>query len=464
MQEHRLVREANRQGEGMTPYLDGKICIVGMGYVGLTLAVVMAERGFRVTGLEINPEILSRLSAGDPHFHEVGLRVRLRKVLDTGALRIQERIPEGGDLPTVFIISVGTPLGADGRPRIDMVEQVTREIVGAMPSGGLIVLRSTVVIGTTRKVVLPILEAFGKEFHLAYCPERTIEGKALEELRSLPQIVGGLGAADARRAAAIFQELTPTTMRVSSLETAEVIKLLDNSFRDLFFAFGNEVALLCDAIGIDGVEVIQAANMGYARTNIALPGFVGGPCLEKDPHILEYSLAPFDFKPRLICTGRELNESLPGQVIRSLLKDLPAEKLPATPVVSICGLAFKGRPETDDLRGTPVKILIREIRRALPTAEIRGQDFAVSPEGIKSLGLKPVSIEEAFAGANLVIVANNNSKYQWLDYNELVKPMADPAMVYDVWDVLQGVAVHEKNRVIYRRLGSENAWRKIDGE
>jgi nucleotide sugar dehydrogenase len=448
----------------MTPYLDRNICIVGMGYVGLTLAVVMAERGFRVSGLEINPDILSRLRGGDPHFHEVGLGVRLRKVLDTGALQIRESIPTGEDLPTVFIISVGTPLGVDGKPRIDMVEHVTRQIADAMPSGALVVLRSTVVIGTSRKVVLPILQASGKEFHLAYCPERTIEGKALEELRSLPQIVGGLGPLDARRAAVMFQELTPTTMRVSSMETAEVIKLLDNSFRDLFFAFGNEVALLCDAVGIDGVEVIQAANMGYARTNIASPGFVGGPCLEKDPHILEYSLAPFDFKPRLICTGRELNENLPGLVIHSLLKDLPLDKLPATPIVSICGLAFKGRPETDDLRGTPVKILIQEIRRALPAAEIRGQDFAVSTEGILSLGLKPASIEEAFAGANLVIVANNNAKYQWLDYNELVKQMADPALVYDVWDVLQGVGLREQDRVIYRRLGSENAWRKSDGK
>jgi nucleotide sugar dehydrogenase len=405
----------------MTPFADRDICIVGMGYVGLTLAVVLAERGFRVTGLEINPDILNRLRSGRSHFHEVGLPVRLRKVLDTGALQIREHIAAGANLPTAYIISVGTPLGIDGKPRIDMVEHVTREIAEAMPSGSLIVLRSTVVIGTTRKVVLPVLQASGKEFHLAYCPERTIEGKALEELRSLPQIVGGLGPRDAWRAAAIFQELTPTTLRVSSLETAEVIKLLDNSFRDLFFAFGNEVALLCDAIGIDGVEVIQAANTGYARTNIASPGFVGGPCLEKDPHILAYSLAPFDFTPKLISAGRQLNEDLPGHVIHSLLIDLPKDRLPAVPIVSICGLAFKGRPETDDLRGTPAKILIQEIKSALPGADIRGQDFAVSPEAIASLGLKPVSIEEAFEGANLVIVANNNAKYQWLDYNELFK-------------------------------------------
>lgn len=444
----------------MTLSIDRTVCIVGMGYVGLTLAVVMAERGFQVTGVEINPEILGHLRGGRPHFHEAGLRVRLKKVLHTGSLKIVERIPPGS---TVYIISVGTPLGPDKKPRIDMVERVTREIASVMPTGSLIVLRSTVVIGTSRNVVLPILQGCGKVFNLAYCPERTIEGKALEELRSLPQIVGGLEAEDAWRAAVMFQELTPTTLRVSSLETAEVVKLLDNSFRDVFFAFGNETALLCDAVGIDGVEVIHAANTGYIRTNIASPGFVGGPCLEKDPHILEYSLARFDFKPRLICAGRQLNEELPGHVVRSVLKDLPREKLPARPVVSICGLAFKGRPETDDLRGTPAIILIDEIRRVLPSAEMRGQDFAVSDEGIAGLGLKPVSIEEAFHDANLVIVANNNARYQWLDYHELVVRMADPALVYDVWDVLQGAGGPEDDRVIFRRLGSENAWRNAGG-
>ena len=442
---------------------DRDVCIVGMGYVGLTLAVVMAERNFRVVGVEINPKILDALQNGKPHFHEIGLPARLRRVLDSGAVEFREDFPVGGNPPKVYIISVGTPLGADGKPRIDMVEHVTSQIAEAMAPGSLIVLRSTVVIGTTRKVVLPILNASGKPFHLAYCPERTIEGKALEELRSLPQIVGGLGIDDARRAATMFQEITPTTLRVSNLETAEVIKLLDNSYRDLFFAFGNEVARLCDAVGIDGVEVIQAANMGYARTNIASPGFVGGPCLEKDPHILQYSLAPYNFVPKLVSTGRLINEELPGQVIQSALSDLSEEKRKAIRVVSICGLAFKGRPETDDLRGTPAKILIQAIKDVLPRAEIRGHDFAVSPSGVESLGLKPVSIEQAFEGANLVIIANNNIKYEWLDWKELFACMSDPALVYDVWDALRGVGSEERGRVIFRRLGSENAWR-TDGK
>jgi len=438
---------------------DQNVCIVGMGYVGLTLAVVMAERNYRVLGLEINPTILRALQNRQPHFHEIGLKSRFRGVLDSGGLKIDRDIPDNRDRPTVYIISVGTPLGPDGRPRIDMVENVTRQIADAMPTGSLIILRSTVVIGTTRNVVLPILEASGKEFHLAYCPERTIEGKALEELRSLPQIVGGLGTEDARRASAVFQELTPTILRVTNLETAEVIKLLDNSFRDLFFAYGNEVAMLCDAVGIDGVEVIHAANMGYARTNIASPGFVGGPCLEKDPHILLYSLAPFNFVPKLISTGRQINEDLPAHVIQSALLDLPKDQKHLIKKVSICGLAFKGRPETDDLRGTPVKILTHAVRNALPDAELFGQDFAVSEEGVQSLGLKPADILGAFEEANLVILANNNARYEWLDWKELFGMMGNPAFVYDVWNNVRGLGGEESGRVIFRRLGSENAWR-----
>src|SRR5262249_53567715 len=161
----------------------------------------------------------------------------------------------------------------------------------------------------------------------------------------LPQVVGGLTEDDALRGAQLFQRITPTTIRVSSLEAAEIIKLLDNSYRDLFFAFGNEVALLCDSAGLDGIEVIRAANMGYERTNLALPGFVGGPCLQKDPHILMHSLAEFGFKPRMVAAARALNEALPQHVIDQIMVDLRKAAIPHDSEISVCGLAFKGRPE-----------------------------------------------------------------------------------------------------------------------
>jgi nucleotide sugar dehydrogenase len=435
------------------------VSIVGLGYVGLTLAVVMAERGFHVTGVEIDDSILRALTQGRPHFHEVGLSVRLESVLRRGNLRIVERLAGGAEATDVYVISVGTPLGPDGKPRVDMVERVTREIAEVMPMDALVVLRSTVVIGTTRGRVLPLLRGSGKRFRLAYCPERTIEGRALEELRTLPQIVGGADDEAARDAATLFQELTPTIIRVATLETAEVIKLLDNSYRDLCFAFGNEVALLCDAIGIDGVEVINAANTGYPRTSIAPPGLVGGPCLEKDPHILSHSLRPFGFSPKLIETGRRLNEELPGYVVESALVELEALGGHERPIVAVCGVAFKGRPETDDVRGTPSRLLIAELRRRFPDSEIRAHDFAVPAHVIARMGVRPVSIEDAFEGANLVFVANNNARYQWLDFHALFGRMATPAVVYDIWDVLRGAAENAPHGVAYRRLGSATSSR-----
>lgn len=416
---------------------DENVCILGMGFVGLTLAVVMAECGFNVLGVEINPDVIERLENRDVHFYEVGLKDRLRRQLDRGRLRfVQHLTEESARGCSLFILTVGTPLDKAGNPRMDMVERAANEVASAMQDDSLVILRSTVRIGTTRRVVKPILEKSGKSFQLAYCPERTIEGNALHELRVLPQIVGGLSEADAWRAASVFQHMTATTIRVSALEAAEVIKLLDNSYRDLMFAFGNEVALLCEAAGLDAAEVINAGNTGYARTNIAKPGFVGGPCLEKDPHILEHSLRDHEFRPDLIATGRKLNEELPYWVARAL-SDLLRGVDEAGAKIALCGVAFKGRPETDDTRGTPSTILADALRKSFPKAKLVAQDFAVSDDAIRELGLEPASIEDAFRGASAVVIANNNVKYEWLELDPLLASMARPSVVFDCWGVLK---------------------------
>ena len=442
---------------------DDRVCILGMGYVGLTLAVVMAERGFRVWGAEINHKTLANISEGVPHFFEQGLQVRLKRALKAGTLRFVERLSAipAGELPSTYVVTVGTPLGADQRPRMDMVSNVAAEVAEHMPEGALVVLRSTVRLGTTRSVVLARLQASGKTFSLAYCPERTLEGRALEELTSLPQIVGGLTESDLWRATAVFQRLTPTIIKVSSLEAAEIIKLLDNSYRDHMFAFGNEVALLCDAASLDGIEVIRAANTGYERTKIAMPGFVGGPCLHKDPHILQDSLTDFGFDAALIREGRALNESLSDRVIDMIMRERPAETPLVARKVSICGVAFKGRPETDDTRATPALELIAALRRRFPGATLFGQDFAVADDGIAALGIQPTDIAGAFRAADIVIVANNNAKYQWVDLDALAASMKRPGVVFDVWSVLpMDETAREVEGVTMRRLGSAKAWRR----
>ena len=423
---------------------DDRICIMGMGYVGLTLAAALSERGFDVDGIEINPAILEKLKTGTAHFFEQGLDRVLQRGARNGRLRFSRAIPDREF--DVYIVTVGTPLGSDRRPRMEMVESVTSEIADHMSDGALVVLRSTVRLGTSVGVVKPILDATGKRYDLAMCPERTTEGNALVELFKLPQVVGGYTRQATVRATNIFRRLTPTIVAVSDLQTAEIIKLLDNSYRDLFFAFGNEVALMCEAIGISGREVISAANMGYERTNIAKPGFVGGPCLEKDPHILIDSLAPSGFVPSLIQTGRRLNESLVAYTFDVVRESLKAR---SRPVISLLGLAFKGQPDTDDLRGSTALLMIEEIRRGIPEAELRGQDYVVRKEEIAKLGIIPVSDAEAFNGADAVIVMNNNRRYSSLDLEELAATMRRPSLVFDAWntfspslDLPTGVSVH----------------------
>ena len=435
-----------------------KVCIVGMGYVGLTLAAIMSDRGFDVWGIEKNPDILKMLMQGKPHFLEKGFEPRIKGSLNAGRLHFLSKISEldnGQQEPLVYIITVGTPLNDEGRPRMDMIESVSKEIANHMSDDALVILRSTVQLGTTRKIVKKTLEQSGKQFGLAYCPERTIEGNAMAELAVLPQIIGGLTEAAALQAEAIFRKITPTVIMVSSLESAEIIKLLDNSYRDLNFAIGNEVALLCEAAGLDSREIIKAANIGYARTQISDPGFVGGPCLYKDPHILQTSLEAYDYVPQLIKQGRALNESLPGYVCNRLDRTGIIPDKGKDTKISILGMAFKGRPETDDTRASSSSDIAACLRQRYPEAMICGHDFAVGNRAISNLGITPVDLEQAFDRASVVIVANNNKKYEWIDLDTLTMSMATPAAIYDIWSVLPAYrGLYSEDKLRFMHLGN----------
>ncbi len=251
---------------------------------------------------------------------------------------------------------------------------------------------------------------------------------------ALPQIVGGLNEESTARAINLFRRLTPTIVKVSSLMTAELIKLLDNSFRDLSFAFGNEVALICEAARIDGQEVIRSANMGYPRTTIAKPGFVGGPCLEKDPHILIDSLKPFHVMPELIQKGRAINESMVEYVLDAVLHSLGDRK---KPVVTLMGLAFKGQPDTDDVRGSLALKMIGLLRQRRPDVRLRGQDYVCADVAIRSTGVEPVDDVGAFRGADAVIVMNNHRKYSTMDIEQRATLLNNPSLIYDCWNVFQ---------------------------
>ncbi len=436
-------------------FRDNKICVLGLGYVGLTLAVAMADVGFEVLGVEIRDDVLELLNKGEAHFHEPGLRERLRRVVKSGQLRCVDRIPSEWS-GTVFIITVGTPLDANGRSRLDMVESVGREVAERMRDGSLIIMRSTVKLGTTRKILTPILTASGKQFDLAFCPERTLEGKALIELRQLPQIVGGMSSQAAVRASQLFQFITPTVVRVSSVETAEMIKLIDNAQRDVAFAYANEVARACDAIGVSAAEVIQAGKLGYPRTNLPMPGPVGGPCLEKDSHILAEGLRELGVEPEITVAARRTNENQPTEVAKYIKRVASGVAgFADRPRIALLGIAFKGQPETDDLRGTMARPVLARLREVFPNAEFRGYDAVVSHGEMCKFGLDPVeSLEHAFSDSDLVVILNNHPIFAAMPIDGLASRMAKPGLIYDFWNCFKAEDLHLPSGIIYTALGS----------
>jgi nucleotide sugar dehydrogenase len=385
---------------------------------------------------------------------EQGLEARLAVQLERGALSVSCEWPAAKDV-SVYLVTVGTPLLQDGKTNLNSITTVSERIARQLKDGDLIILRSTVKIGVSRNTVMRILNQSKAQYDIAFCPERTVEGRALEELRTLPQIVGGDTPESAVRASQIFAMITPTVIRVEGLETAEMIKLVNNTQRDLLFAFANEVATICDNVGVSAREVITAGNMGYARASMPLPGPVGGPCLEKDPYILAESTSPSNKFARLALLGRAINEELPSIAISQI--EALRKGRGRVELITIFGLAFKGRPETSDLRGTLAVKLIAELRACYPDAILRGFDPAVPPEDIAALGILPITdAYKAAASADLVIFQNNNSAFQKLDFGEMCRKMREGGYIYDFWGQFDAANLLSRNDVRYLAFGSIN--------
>lgn len=437
---------------------DKKVCVLGLGYVGLTLAAAMADSGFQVLGVEISKKVRDKLAKLEPHFYEPRLQEKLARVSNNGSFSISADIdPAFG--ATVYIITVGTPLKASGQVELDFIRRASRQVAAALRDGDLVVLRSTVQLGTARTIVMPVLDEAAKRYELAVCPERTLEGQALLELHALPQIIGADSPDTRFRCSQLFSMLTPTTVNVSKLEAAELVKLVDNTFRDVSFAFANEVAKLASRVGVSAREIITAGKLGYPRTNVAWPGPVGGPCLEKDPHILAESAARYGVEMTITKAARRTNELQPGDVARLIsAKAAMLKGFSRVPRIAILGLAFKGMPATDDLRGTMARPILKALRSSFPAAEFVGFDSVVAPADARAaLDMEiETSLEAAISGADLVVIANNHPTLRNMDVAALARMMKSPAIVYDFWNMFDDVADSMPAGVCYMPLGSEN--------
>ena len=433
--------------------------VIGLGYVGLTAAVSLAEVGFEVIGWDACEDIRTSLRRGVPHIYEVGLGGLLRAQLEKGRLVIAPSYEELRRC-RVFLICVNTPVN-DTLPDLSHLEEAVIELTDKLKPGDLVVVRSTVPVGTCRNVVAGAIEdrttyIVGRDIGIAFAPERTVQGRALEELRALPQIIGGINHWSTEAAARIFSKLSPTIVRMDTLEEAEFVKLVNNAFRDVSFAFANEVAMMCEAYNLNAVKIIKAANSGYPRNPISLPSpGVGGACLKKDPYI--FASAKKGGVPSLAEVGRRINEQVPRNIAQRVLDALQqCGKKPPECTIFVPGFAYKGEPETTDMRDSPTLDLIAALRHEV--GAIYGYDSIVPRADIEELGIVWKDIEEGFTGADAVSFMNNHRSFASLDIYGLVERMNRPAILFDGWSLFDWEGIERIPGVRYMGLGYLTPW------
>jgi UDP-N-acetyl-D-mannosaminuronic acid dehydrogenase len=334
------------------------IGVIGMGYVGLTLTAALANKGHTVHGVDVQPAVIDALNHGRPHIFEPGVAQAFGEHVGTSVF-VDTALPR--DTVDVAVICVSTPVDMQTlKPNLTNLATAARQVAEWCGPETLVVVRSTVPVGTSRGVVLPALQqAWGGQVRplLVMAPERTIQGQALRELVELPQVIGGLDEDSLAAGVAFFGELATQLVPVSTLETAELVKLSNNCHTDLIYSFGNEVALIAEQHHLDPLEVIRAANLDYPRPDLAKPGYVGGGCLSKDPYIMVSSAGARP--PFLVEQARKLNEYLPVHVANRVVELIRAHRGDTQGArLAVLGWAYKGWPPTDDMRGTPIEAMM----------------------------------------------------------------------------------------------------------
>ncbi|MDI6820366.1 MAG: nucleotide sugar dehydrogenase [Candidatus Hodarchaeaceae archaeon] len=393
------------------------LAVIGLGRVGLPLSLVFASKGVNVTGVDVNPDTINNLERGVVTVREEGIEELFNKALENRKFSVTTDAAGAINKADVVIVTVGTPLTQDLRPNFSQLYQALGAISSQSLEGKLIVLRSTVPPGTTEGVTCKFLKEKtglepGRDFYLAYCPERILEGKAIEELENLPEIIGGVDSTSSAIAAELFKLINPEKrMIITSPKVAELAKLFTNIYRYVNFALANQFALIAEHYGTDAHEAIRAANEDYKRSNIPLPGPSGGPCLYKDGYMLNYT--PFiDF----IKSAWHLNESIPLHIVNRIkgkVGSLFGLK------VALLGLAFKA--DIDDTRQSPAIKLLNALKAE--GCEVVAHDPHVSS----------ASLESALSGADVVVLAVNHSKFKDLTCQDISKLAKPNSLLVDCW-------------------------------
>ncbi|MBI2436115.1 MAG: nucleotide sugar dehydrogenase [Candidatus Hydrogenedentes bacterium] len=406
---------------------------MGLGYIGLPTASVLASNGFEVLGVDVSQHIVDTVNHGDIHIEEPGLHTVVQAAIQSGNLRAALE-PEIAD---VFLLAVPTPLTREKQADMTYVRRAAESIVPYLKRGNLVILESTSPPGTCRELLKPILEAsglsIGEDIYLAYCPERVLPGKILKELITNDRIIGGYDVVSAERARSLYETFVEGELFLTDATTAETVKLLENTFRDVNIALANEAALLCERLGVDFWEVARFANR-HPRVNVhqAGPG-VGGHCISVDPWFL---VEADPEAAQLIRLARERNDAMPEHVaetVQALLKDVEQ------PRIAALGLAYKGN--VDDIRESPA-LRVVELLRA------RGVDVAAYDPHVQGASPMQRDFADCVCGADLLLVLTDHDEYRALN-PRFVAEQVRTKRLYDTRNILDRAAWKEAGFAVY---------------
>ena len=430
------------------------VSVYGLGYVGLTLSIVLAEEGFKVYGIDNDRNKIKLLNKNKSFLHENNIEDRLNFISKHRDIKY---IDKSDNIPSNFhIIAVGTPINKNKLPIVKSIENVLRSIVKNLKKNDCIILRSTVPVGFTKNFIIKKISKITKlkpgiDYNICFAPERTIEGKALEELKTNPQIIGGFSEKCLSKGINFFRNITDKIIKVKNLETAEIAKLIDNSYRDTVFAYSNEISMICDKYSINTNEVISACNSDYHRNNIPFPSpGVGGACLSKDPHILIHSAKQKNYNARVIKSSRQTNELSVKQIGNKILKKINKIKKPK---ILICGLAFKGVPENSDYRNSTTIDLIDYLNQKNKKINIFVYDPVISKKEILKLNYSFFDLHSNSKKFNSIIFANNHPSFSNYKVEDLFKKLSFPYSICDCWNVLQNTNIKSHKEIDYYGVG-----------
>ncbi|WP_032112822.1 UDP-N-acetyl-D-mannosamine dehydrogenase [Candidatus Paracaedibacter symbiosus] len=386
-----------------------EITILGLGYIGLPTACMFAKHGNSVTGIDINQDVVKKINRGEMHIVEPGLEGLLQEVVANKTFAAFDKVEKTSD---VYIIAVPTPFKDNFVPDISYVEAAANSIAPVLKKGDLVIIESTSPVGTTRRIseLLSRVRADLKFPHqdsypcvrLAYCPERILPGKTLEELVSNDRVIGGMTPECAQKAALVYQNFVKGQCLQTTAETAEMAKLTENSFRDVNIAFANELSMICDKLGINVWELISLANR-HPRVNILQPGpGVGGHCIAVDPWFIYHKTPDI---AKMVRMAREVNDYKPHFVLHKV-HDVMRQTSSQT--VSFFGLSFKA--DIDDLRESPAMDIVKNYAENNPDHQVYVVEPHIEelPLALKSLNnIQLKTFDEALESPVAVILVGH---------------------------------------------------------